>query len=211
MRLRRVPDDDASAGISAMIIFIALVLVSAVVAIVLVTFGQELFQNTSSDAQDTNNVMYGKIIISSAIITAIDFDANEDPTYANIRVTLELSPGAPTVSDEDIKWSVLCQNEEDPRRDRWANDGDLEAVTTANGDGGDIGAVDEIEFGIVYMLTISLHHTTDTDGDGILDAGGCPPNMLETHTLVFVMGNSGSYTSWDLRYDEKLDEGETLI
>ena len=44
MRLRRVPDDDASAGISSMIIFIALVLVSAVVAIVLITFGQELFK-----------------------------------------------------------------------------------------------------------------------------------------------------------------------
>jgi len=211
MRLRRVPDDDASAGISSMIIFIALVLVSAVVAIVLITFGQELFQNSSSDAEDTSNVMYGKIIISNAVITAIDLDANENPTYANIQITLELSPGAPTVADEDIKWSVLCQNENQPNRDRWSNDGNLEAATTANGDGGDVGAVDEIEFGVVYMLTISLHHTTDNNNDGILDDGGCPPNNLETHTLVFVIGNSGSYTSWDLRYDEQLEEGEILI
>ena len=61
------------------------------------------------------------------------------------------------------------------------------------------------------MLTISLHHTTDNNNDGILDVGGCPPNYLETHTLVFVIGNSGSYTSWDLRYDEQLEEGEILI
>jgi len=58
---------------------------------------------------------------------------------------------------------------------------------------------------------ISLHHLTDTDGDDLLDAGGCPPNPLETHTLIFAMGSSGSYTSWDLRYDEHLEIGEILI
>ena len=61
------------------------------------------------------------------------------------------------------------------------------------------------------MITISLYHTTDTNNDNILDQGGCPPNYLETHTLIFAMGNSGSYTSWDLRYDGDLIEGENII
>ena len=61
------------------------------------------------------------------------------------------------------------------------------------------------------MITISLYHTTDTNNDNILDQGGCPPNYLETHTLIFAMGSSGSYTSWDLRYDGDLIEGENII
>ena len=49
------------------------------------------------------------------------------------------------------------------------------------------------------------------DNDEVLDHGGCPPNYQETHTLVFAMGGSGSYSSWELRYDEKLEVGDYLI
>ena len=52
-----------SVGISSMIVFIALILVSAVISIVLISFGQEIFNTSSDDANNTENVIYGKIIV----------------------------------------------------------------------------------------------------------------------------------------------------
>ena len=72
MRHRRNYNNVAEAGISAMIIFVALVLVSAVVSITIVSFGQQIFKSTQDDAEKTENVIYGKIIVSSVIITAIE-------------------------------------------------------------------------------------------------------------------------------------------
>ncbi|MBJ24108.1 MAG: hypothetical protein CMB64_05495 [Euryarchaeota archaeon] len=219
MRRFSTQTEFGSAGISSMIVFIALILVSATISIVLIQFGGELFNDSGKDAEDTENIMYGKIIVSNAIISAIEFDEgdndgdgdSEEPVQSTIQITFELSPGAPNIDDDQLKWAVLCENEIEPAGVRWSNEGNLEAATTATGGGGDVDAIDTIEVGITYMITIFLHHTTDTNADGILDEGGCPPNFLETHTLVFVMGNSGSYTSWELRYDEALSEGEILI
>ncbi|RAH15984.1 MAG: hypothetical protein CMB56_002010 [Methanobacteriota archaeon] len=219
MRRCNVRNNCGSAGISSMIVFIALILVSATLAVILIRFGQELFDDSGQDGQDTENTIYGKIVISNAVITAIEFDENdndadgdnEEPVQSTLQITFELSPGAPEIDDHEVKWAVLCENEIQPEGLRWSNEGNLESVTTATGDGGDVDAVRVMEFGITYMITIPLHHTTDTNNDGILDEGGCPPNFLETHTLIFVMGNSGSYTSWELRYDESLATGEVLI
>ena len=63
--MRRVCSDEntGSAGISAMIVFVALVLVAAVVSIVMIKFGQVIFNDTGQDASDTESIMYGKIII----------------------------------------------------------------------------------------------------------------------------------------------------
>jgi|TARA_B100001540_G_C15722750_1_gene603860 hypothetical protein len=228
--MRRVCSDEntGSAGISAMIVFVALVLVAAVVSIVMIKFGQVIFNDTGQDASDTESIMYGKIIIINGILTGIEFDDNDDdgdcpdptddtdldcnePVHATLQIMFELSPGAPNIDDDEIKWAVLCENENDARNARWSNEGNLEAVTTATDSGSDPGAVDEIEVGITYVITLSLYHTTDTNNDNILDQGGCPPNFLETHTLIFAMGNSGSYTSWELRYDGDLKEGEKII
>lgn len=219
MRRDHTKNNYGSAGISSMIVFIALILVSATISILVIQFGQELFNDSGQDGQDTENIIYGKIIVSNVIITAIEFDEGDqdgdgdedEPVQSTVQITFELSPGAPKIDDDDVKWAVLCENEIQPAGVRWSNEGNLESVTDATGDGGDTDAVEFIEVGITYMITIHLHHTTDTNGDGILDEGGCPPNYRETHTLVFVMGNSGSYTSWELRYDESLTIGEDII
>ncbi len=207
------PNNSASAGISAMIVFVALILVSAVISIVIVSLGQEIFQDSNTDASKTDNIIYGKIFVISAVISAIELDGNNEPMHANILVSLELSPGASTVDDDMVKWAVLCPVENgNAFDDRWTNEGNLEAATTASGDGGDIGAIDELNVGTTYMININLQHTTDDVGsDGTMDSGGCPPNYLEVHTLIFAVGGTGSYTSWDLNYDESLDVGEVLI
>jgi archaellin len=211
MRRCQAGNSSGSQGLSAMIIMVALVLVSSVIAIVLITFGQEIFTNSGDDATASQNAIYGKILVRNAVITAIKFDGNNDPIHANIQITLELSAGTSPIDDDLVTWSVLCQREDNPNNDRWANDGNLEAATSVTGDGGDIGDIDTLEVGKVYMLTIALQHTQDTDNDQVLDNGGCPPNYQETHTLIFAMGGSGSYSSWELRYDAKLEVGDYLI
>lgn len=213
MRQRRNYNIFASAGISSMIIFVALILVSAIVSITMVSFGQQIFKSTQDDAEKTENIIYGKIIVSSAIITAIEFDNNNQPHYAVLQVTLELSPGAPVVEDDLIKWAVFCENGENNFFTRWSNEGDLESATKTTDSGSNPGAIDTLEVGINYMITLKLYHTTDTDDppDDIMDQGGCPPAFYQTHTLIFVVGDSGSYSSWDLRYDESIKEGDQII
>ena len=206
------PNNSASVGISAMIVFVALILVSAVISIVIGSIGQEIFEESNTDASKTDDIIYGKIFIISAVISAIELDGNNEPMHANILVSLELSPGASIVDDDMVKWTVLCPNEINPDVERWTNEGNLEAATTASGDGGDIGAIEELSVGTTYMINIHLQHTTDNvGGDGTMDSGGCPPNYLEVHTLIFAIGGTGSYTSWNLNYDESLDVGEVLI
>jgi len=212
--MRRVPtcDNSASMGINAMIVFVALVLVSAVISVVILTLGQQIFQHSEVDADKTENIVYGKIFVSSATITNIEFDANNNPRHANLKLSIELSPGAGTVEDHLVHWAVLCPTENGNQLEaRWTNEGNFEAATTASGNGGDVGAIEELSVGAVYMITVALEHTTDDDNDGIMDSGGCPPNFLESHTLIIAISGSGSYTSLELNYDDSIDIGEKLI
>ena len=195
-------------GYCAMIVLLALILVAAVVSIVVIKFGQTIFNDSGQDA-NTEAIIYGKIIVINGILTGITFDENDDdndcpdpnddtnlncnePVHATLQITFELSPGTPSIEDDEIKWAVLCENENNAFNARWSNEGNLESATTATDSGSDPGAVDVIEVGITYMITISLYHTTDTNNDNILDQG-VVTNYLETHTLIFAMGNSGSY------------------
>ncbi len=212
MRRELKSNNSASMGINAMIIFVALVLVSSVISIVMIKIGQQIFEDSENDASKTQDIIYGKIFVSSVIISAVEFDGNGDPQHANLLISLELTPGSPSVDDDLVKWAVLCPVETGvTTEDRWSNEGNLEAATTASGDGGDVGAIDELIVGTVYMISISLQQTTDADGDGVMDTGGCPPNHLEVHTLIFGIGGTGSYTSWDLSYDDSLSLGERVI
>ena len=44
--------DDASQGISAMIVFIAIILMSSVISAVVIGFGEKVFSETKTDAQE---------------------------------------------------------------------------------------------------------------------------------------------------------------
>ena len=45
--------DDASQGISAMIVFIAIILMSSIISAVVIGFGEKVFSNTKTDARKT--------------------------------------------------------------------------------------------------------------------------------------------------------------
>ena len=48
---RDTRNDDASQGISAMVLFIAIILMSSVIAGVVIGFGEKIFSETKNDAQ----------------------------------------------------------------------------------------------------------------------------------------------------------------
>lgn len=190
-----------SEGISAMIIFVTLTLTAAIISSLLIKTGEILSQRSQADAEDDQSAVYGKVIITDMVITAITFDAQNNPDSAVLLITLELTPGTPLVDDDDVLWAVLCPDETNSDQMRWSNEGNFESVTTASGDGGDVAALDEMRAGITYMLAINLFHDADD---------GCPPNYTESHTLAITVGGSGSASIWELRYGEYLQAGTRL-
>ena len=206
MRGQMSKDDLATAAISALIIFIAMILIASVISALIISSMMTLLQESQNDAADTDNMLYGKIIILDATITSVSRNGGEIDT-AVILIAFEMAPGSTTMNDEKMLWSVFCPNEDNNNGDRWSNNGDLESATTTIGNGGDVDAVDSLSPGGTYMFALALFH----DDDPAANQGGCPPNEGETHTLIFAIEGGGSASSWDLRYKQNVDEGTQLI
>lgn len=205
MRRQTPGDDVASAGISALIIFIALILVSSVISALIINSMMALLQESQNDAANTDDILYGKVIIIDATITSISKSSGEIDA-AVILIAFEMAPGSTTINDEKMLWSVFCPNENNINQDRWSNIGNLESATTASGTGSDVDAIDSLRPGGTYMFALALY-----DDDSAVGQGGCPPNEGETHTLIFAIEGGGSASSWDLRYKKNLNTGTQLI
>ena len=61
-------DDEASIGIGAMIVFIALILVAAVASTIIIKTAEELQQNAENTSSDTRQQISGKITISDVFV-----------------------------------------------------------------------------------------------------------------------------------------------
>ena len=206
MRERSSEDELASAGISALVIFIAMIIVSSIISALIINSLMMLLQDSQNDSNDTEKIIYGKIILIDATITSISRSGGETIDAAVVLLALEMAPGSTTMNDEKMLWTVYCPNENDPDLARWSNVGNLESATTASGSGSDVDAIDTLTPGGTYMFALALYDDNSAAGQG-----GCPPNEGETHTLVFAVEGGGSASSWDLRYKININEGDQLI
>ncbi len=207
VRERNSGDDLASAGISALIIFIAMIIVASIISSLIIGSLMMILQDSQNDASKTETILYGKVIIVDATITALSKDSSGDIDAAVILLAIEMAPGSTEMRDEKMLWSVFCPNEDNPEFGfRWSNVGNLESATTASGSGSDVDAIDSLSPGGTYMFALALY-----DDDTDADEGGCPPNEGETHTLMFAVEGGGSASSWDLRYNQNVNEGDQLI
>ena len=206
MRQRSSEDELASAGISALVIFIAMIIVAAIISSLILNSLMMLLQDSQNDSNDTEGVIYGKVIIIDATITSIVVGDTGEIDAAVILLTLEMAPGSTTMKDEQMLWTTFCPNEGNNNAARWSNVGNLESATTAKGSGGDVDAIDTLSPGVTYMFALALFHDGPVAGEG-----GCPPNEGETHTLVFASEGGGASSSWDLRYTQNINEGDQLI
>ena len=118
--------DDASQGISAMILFIAIILMTSVISAVVIGFGEKVFSETKTDAQE--NVPSVKGIVNVVILEISTLGANDE-----IHIVFELPYIEAPVSDENVAWVVMCHP---TGTNRVAFDeGDFTIATELDGDG----------------------------------------------------------------------------
>ena len=136
--------DDASQGISAMIVFISIILVSSIISGVVIGFAEKVFTETKTDAKE--NVPSVKGIVNIVVLEIFSLGANDE-----IHIVFELPYIESAVADDDLAWVVMCN----PSGSNNVNfdEGDFILATDLDGDG--ICDVDD----------------SDADGDGYSDDG----------------------------------------
>jgi len=92
-------NEDASIGIGAMIVFIALILVAAVASAVIIQTAEKLQQTAQQTGADTEAEQGSKVVLISAIIS--------DGTAHKIILTYELGAGSETVPETSVSWMVV--------------------------------------------------------------------------------------------------------
>lgn len=95
-------NEDASIGIGAMIVFIALILVAAVASAVIIQTAEKLQQTAQQTGDDTAAEQGTKIVLLSAIIT--------DTATEEVTLTFELGAGSATIANTAASWNVVCAN-----------------------------------------------------------------------------------------------------
>jgi len=176
-------NEDASIGIGAMIVFIALILVAAVASAVIIQTAEKLQQTAQQTGDDTASEQGTKIILLSAIIT--NAGTNQ------VTLTFELGAGSDAIADTAAAWNIVCA---DGAGTALATDDDTFAAAD------DLGAVGTnpatLSPGSAYELPILM--------------ANCPLAVSSNYNLV--MAVSGGGTTYEvLSTGLSIANGEAVI
>ena len=162
---RAVADNRAEAGTSAMIIFIGLVIVSAIVSGLILGVGANIFSEAKSDAQQNTPNIQGIIHISVLEISSLG--ANDQ-----LHIVFALPYVGDAVADTSVSWVMMCLPT--GGNNVVFDQGDFTPATTMLGDGQTVG--DETEFtpGTVYRMMLDL-------------TGNCDLESTEEATLIIIV------------------------
>ena len=138
-------NEDASIGIGAMIVFIALILVAAVASAVIIQTAEKLQQTAQQTGQDTQAEQGTKIVLLNTMISATG-------ATGTIILTFELGAGSATIASTAAAYSILC----DDGAVIGVLDADFAAATALGGAGG---AVTPFVPGTAYQLPITFGGT----------------------------------------------------
>lgn len=97
--MNKVENNEASIGIGAMIVFIALILVAAVASAVIIQTAESLQQNAQSIGDDTQEEIAGKIQIHAAHYAAAGSD---------VHLIFSLAPGSGSILATSINFQTFC-------------------------------------------------------------------------------------------------------
>ena len=178
--------DDASQGISAMIVFIAIILMSSIISAVVIGFGEKVFSNTKTDAQE--NVPSVKGIVHITVLEIFTLGANDE-----IHIVFDLPYIENPISDEDVAWVVMC-NPTGTTRVAF-DEGDFTIATELDGDGRTALPLTEFQTGRSYRMIISL---AECDLEDVDDA-----------TLV-LMVDRGRTQEWQMNIGSAPYQGQDL-
>ena len=193
--------EEASIGIGAMIVFIALILVAAVASTIIIKTAEELQQNAESTSDDTRKEISGKVNIIQIIVngTGTTTTANAD----SFIVTAKIASGSTDVQVQDIEWVIICGGTsfglvtgnlgtEDAGGDTIVAP---ESVTADYLSGADYAATDELAAGTTFKFDINL----DPAGD---DGGDCSTSLSVGDTVEMKMvGDGGGTTISELQIE----------
>ena len=152
MKIKR-NNSEASSGVNAMIIFIALALVASIIMASLIVTIQNLSERADTNAEDTKQEYSGKISIVGAWLGSQDDCDKDEPGSTGIDTSQDncivlvynLAAGSRIILENEVYWAINCNS-----------GGDFTTITgTFDGYGADGAVNGDIDI--------------DDDGDGIKD------------------------------------------
>jgi len=178
--------DDASQGISAMIVFIAIILMSSVISAVVIGFGEKVFSNTKTDAQE--NVPSVKGIVNIVILEIFSLGTNDE-----IHIVFELPYIEAPVSDENVAWVVMCHPT--GTGNIAFDEGDFTTATELDGDGRTALPLVEFQTAVSYRMIMTLEE--------------CDLEDIDSASLV-LMVDRGRTQEWGMNIGSAPYQGQDL-
>jgi len=208
LQVKENKTQEASIGIGAMIVFIALILVAAVASAVIIQTAEKLQQNAQSIGDDTRDEIAGKIQIHGAYYG----DGGE-----GFDLIFSLAPGSGTLRDFDVKFQMFCIDDAGALAQD-AGDFDDEIITTlggtalANGAGTGLAAtIDTLAVGTKYVIPIGDTPTLNCNLADV-NTGWAAPAITNDGTISFylhVIGGGSTFENIDA--SGTLDEGVSVL
>ena len=187
---RDMNSDDASQGISAMIIFVSIILMASIISAVLIGFGEKVFAETKTDAQE--NVPSVKGIVNIVVLEIFTLDVNDE-----IHIVFELPYIEHSIGDDDVSWVVMCfpTGQGGARQTMHFDEGDFTSATNLDGDGLTVADIEEFEPAVTYRMIMQLTE--------------CDLNSVEDASLV-IMVDRGRTQEWQMNIGSAPYQGQDL-
>ncbi len=185
-RLPKRDKDDASQGISAMIVFIAIILMTSVISAVVIGFGEKVFTQTKTDAQE--NVPAFKGIVNIVILEIFSLGVNDE-----IHIVFELPYIEEPVNDDNVAWVVMCHPTGTDRMD--FDEGDFTTATDLDGDGRTALPLVQFQTAVTYRMIMTLD--------------SCDLDDIESASLV-LMVDRGRTQEWQMDFGSAPYQGQDL-
>lgn len=195
MRRSKLKEEDScTAGTGAMIVFIAMILVSSIIVFTLVNATERLTQRTDRTAEDARMKIVNTVIITGAWV----YDSYDDMLFM-----MEFGPAGEAVERLDVIYVLTCTDQDGTFNFRSAALGDSrggssiavwEVGTPGPGETGHT-MVNNFQPGGIYMFTLDGgtqdDPTSDECGPVYLDSEGISanlylhiPNGMSTHQIL---------------------------
>ena len=178
--------DGASQGISAMILFVAIILMTSVIAAVVIGFGEKVFSQTKNDAQE--NVPSVKGVVNLVVLEIFTLGANDE-----IHIVFELPYIENSIGDEALSWVVMCHPS--TSNNVVFDEGDFTLATDLDGDGLTDLPLVEFEPAVTYRMIMQLND--------------CDLENVESASLVLVV-DKGRTQEWQMNIGTTPYQGQDL-
>ena len=187
---RDMNSDNASQGISAMIIFVSIILMCSIISAVVIGFGEKVFTETKTDAQE--NIPSFKGIVNIVVFEISSLGADDE-----LHLVFELPYIEQSIGDTNVAWVVMCfpTNQGGGRQTMHFDEGDFSLATELDSDGLTAADIDEFEPAVTYRMIMQLSE--------------CDLEAVDEASLV-IMVDRGRTQEWQMNIGSAPYQGQDL-